>query len=144
MNAAAVKKEFFQRIGGSPDLEGVQVLYSADEAQLELECVYGGDAQGPITAHAFRGGGRQPRLQDATFAVHIRVDIPSGKVSESEARAEELAGVVCDYAAANPTLSDFPGLKALEANQFEMKSAFDDDGAITVYTLQVSCRSILT
>jgi hypothetical protein len=144
VNVAAVKKELVRRLAESPDLEGVQVLYSADEAQIDLECIYGGDAQGPISPHAFRGGGRQPRLQDASFTVHIRVDVPSGKTSESEDRAEALANVVSDYLAANPTLSDFPGLKAIAADQFEMKSAFDDDGAITVYTLQVSCCSILT
>jgi hypothetical protein len=143
VNVVAVKRELIRLLADLPGLDGVQVAY-AFTADIDPDCVYGGDISGPVSAVAFRGGQRLPRLEDALLRLHVRVDRDGQAIEETEARAAEIGAAVTDYLAANPTLSDFPGLKQIGVGDFDMSSAADDDGSITTLAYQLAVRSILT
>lgn len=125
-------------------LPDVTVSYSAP-GRVPTDLVYGGSVAGPVALAAFKGGGRMKRAEDLTLLLHVRVYRKGESTTEaSDARAGEIADVICIYIAENPTLGDMTDLKAASVSSVGLDEGWlDDDGAGSTLTIGVDLKTYL-
>jgi hypothetical protein len=149
-NAAAARAALLGEAGllqSLPGLDGVTVAYSLPR-EVPRELVYGGQVAGAARLAAMKGGaaGRIKREEDLSLQVHVRVHEPGRTTTEAtDTRAVQIAAVIEEYIAGNPTLDSLPGLRLAAVEAVELDpGAVDDDGATSLLTLQIGLKSYLT
>lgn len=145
--AASVKAYLCGAIGELADLlPGVVVAYSEPTRDLPRKLVYAGQVLGPVTLQAFKGGSgaRMKRSEDLTLMLHVRVYLPGQTRETTDARAVEIADVITQYIAANPTLNDLAELKLAQVTGVELDGWSDDEGNCSTYDIAVGLMSYLT
>lgn len=142
--ALRCKKALFDRLAGlvGPDLplEGLQVAYSWPGRTAERECVYGGGVRF-TRASAGHDGRGELWLETATVGLYVRVRIPGAEVSETDAKAEQWAGVIETVLAEDPQLAGgytYVGISGGSADY-----AADDDGPTSILAYQVQFQYYL-
>lgn len=148
-NAAAAKVRL---VGSESVLRGlagigeVQVFYDAppgDKAPREYICGVG-DVEGEPDLAAMRSGGRSPRTENLTLSVEVKVYRPGESTREAgDQRATEIAAVVTQWIAANPTLGNLPELKLAKVVNVNLRGGLDDDGATSSVVITVALLSFL-
>jgi hypothetical protein len=110
------------------------------------EYICAGDVGGPLDMVGMRGAsGRVKYVANLTLLLQIRVHLKGQKDTEqSDARAEAITDLVVNYIAANPTLGGMTGLKKASVNNAELSGFQDDDGATSIYTLQIGLMPLLS
>ncbi|HEY0645514.1 MAG TPA: hypothetical protein VGD39_19010 [Nocardioides sp.] len=128
-----------------PGLADVTVEYDMP-ATVPREVVYGGDFAGAVALAAFKGSApsRILRQGDIALQLHVRVSAPGQTTREAtDTRAAEIATVIEEYVAGNPTLDDLSGLKLAEVQAVESGGWIDDDGATSTLTIQIGLKSVV-
>lgn len=144
-NVAAVKARL---VGTNGLLQGalgsVQVFYDPPkDAPREYVCG-DGDVEGQPDLMAMRGNLRNPRQEDATLTLDIRVYKPGEKTREAgDLRAAEIATTIINWITANPALGDLPGLKLAKVINVNLRGGLDDDGATSSVVLTIGLLSVL-
>lgn len=150
-NAAAVKVRLVgseSLLRGLPDIQDVQVFYDApagDKAPREYICGVG-DVEGEPDLAAMRGGnGRNPRTEDLSMTIEIRVYKPGQPTREAgDLRAAEIATAVINWITANPKLGDLPELKLAKVTKVDLRGGLDDDGATSSVVITIGLLSFLS
>ena len=145
-NAVAYKKALTDAVAAAPQIiaDDIQVGYDWP-GHVERELIHGGRVEGAQSYPVSRGGGgRFPRDEELTVALHIVVRAPGGTIYEAELRASEIGTVVEELLAANPALTDVAGVIYSGIAGIELESDYDDDDAIADLTYQVLLKSRLT
>ena len=148
-NAAAVKVRLVGSesvLRGLPGIGDVQVFYDAppgDKAPREYICGVG-DVEGEPDLAAMRGSSRNPRTEDLTTKLEVRVYRPGESTREAgDLRATEIGAVIIQWIAANPKLGDLPELKLAKVVNVNLRGGLDDDGATSSFVITVSFLSVL-
>jgi hypothetical protein len=139
-NASLVKTALVSLLGTA--LAPVRVDGAYNSRLAEREYVYFGHITGTQEPMAFRGGTRQPRLEDYTVEVHLEVMHPGGTPAETESRATAIGKLLEEALAADPTQAaqSVQGLLAAWVSNFTLTSFHMSDGVACtelVYTLTV-------
>lgn len=144
-NVVAVKKELFRRLKAESALSGVQVEYTW-RRDVGREVLYGGKARIDKQLAAMRGSqARLPRDEQVTLMAFVQVrNLQSDAVAADE-RTAEIATVVEELLAVDPTLAGFPHLLfAGVAGADLIAPEYDDDGVTSAMALEIGYRSYLS
>lgn len=147
-NAAAAKARLVGRNGmlaGLPGLQGIDVHYDMPRDVLRETVAGVGDVEGEPDPAAMRAGGRIKRTEDLTMMIEVRVYKPGQSTrEEGDARATEIADVVVEWIAANPTLGDLADMKFARVTNVNLRGGVDDDGATSSVVITIGLLSYLT
>lgn len=141
----AVKKELFRRLGTESALSGVQVSYTW-RRDFGREVLYGGRARVDHQLAAMRGSQpRLPRDEQVTLFAFIQVrNLHSDPIAADE-RVMEIATVVEELLAGDPTLAGFADLLFAGVAGAELIAPeFDDDGVTSAMAVEIGYRSRLS
>ena len=137
-NASAVKLALLGALKTA--LAPVRIDHGYNGRLAEREYAYFGHTTSPKEPLAFRGGGRLPRMEEATLTLHLEVLYPNATTEDTEARANELGDLIEDTIAADPTGSSLgvTGLLAVWVSNSTCTSFYPSDGMAAtevVYTI---------
>lgn len=142
--AYAAKRALFDRLqsltGPGLPLAGLQVAYAWNGRISEREQVYGGGVRF-VRANAGQDGNEVLWLETTTIGLYVRVHIPGGEVHETDARCEEIGGVIETLLAAQPDLGGGFTYTGMSGGTGDY--AADDDGPTSVLAYQVQCQYYL-
>ncbi|MGH3371802.1 MAG: hypothetical protein ACRDPR_17560 [Nocardioidaceae bacterium] len=142
-STVAVKQALLAALQTALTGSGVQTAYSWPGGTEERELVYLGNAQFAQELHGFRGGGRVPRKEDVTAAVHVVVTkLGATSFEEAEERAAEIGAELENALAGNPSQTGQALL--FTVNGGELGSYAEDEFTTAVLSYQVTAESILT
>jgi hypothetical protein len=147
-NAAAAKARLVGKNGllaGLPGLQGVDVQYDMPRDVLRETVAGVGDVEGEPDLAAMRNNARSPRTENLSMNIEVKVYKPGQATrEEGDARAVEIADVIVEWIAANPTLGDLPDLKLAKVANVNLRGGLDDDGATSSIVLTIGLLSYLT
>lgn len=145
-NAVAVKRALVTALTAAPALEGIQVLYSSWDRELEREAIYFGKAAWTHALAAMRAGGSAPRMEALVVDAYVFVSMPGSTPEDAESRAAELGQVLEDALAADPagTALAVTGVKLAQVTGGELGSECDDDAAYAMAVYKLGFTSYLT
>lgn len=125
-------------------LTGVQVSYHYPGRNAERELVHAGRVEGTHGFHAMKGGRvRHARAEDLTFRLHVVVREYGADPYEVELRCAEIGEQVEHVLSERFLIDGVPGLLSIRVTAVDLDSDSDDEGAMSVLTYDVTCKSVV-